>query len=216
MDAENTVTEMVSELRANTELYAKICAKWITPYTSFVTSSMMGKSRHMKEVANQLPCIYICLRQEQRGFGYPLRSPIIADWSLEGAATILDSATILNPAKEFHSCFSTLRWSAFILSMIRKLTMCLRHWVSTAGKPENSSMHGFGNSLQNLQILASLQISGSRCRRRRFRCLGNAQMEIKLTIISKRCTRMMFGRPWSNCEDVSCPSESTTSRYRGS
>ena len=120
MDAEGTVAETVSELRANMELYAKQCAKWIAPYTSFVTSSMMGKSRHMKEVANQLPCVYICLRQEQRGFGYPPRSPIIADWSLKGAATILDSETI--PVTEFHFCFSTFRWSAFILSTIRKLT----------------------------------------------------------------------------------------------
>src|SRR6202048_1691317 len=123
MDAEGTVAETVSELRANMELYAKQCAKWIAPYTSFVTSSMMGKSRHMKEVANHLPCVYICLREEERGYGYPRRSPRIAKWSLKGATTILDPADNFEPAEEFHFYFSTFRWSAFIISTINTLAV---------------------------------------------------------------------------------------------
>jgi hypothetical protein len=119
MDAEDTVAETVSELRRNMANYAKNTGKWVAPCTSFVTSSMMGKSRHMKEVANNLPCVYICLRQDPRGFGYPPSSPIIADWSLKGATDILNSDDI----NEFHYCFSTFRWSAFILSTISKLAM---------------------------------------------------------------------------------------------
>jgi hypothetical protein len=88
MDAERTVAETVSELRKNMGDYAKSCNDWVAPYTSFVTSSMMGKSRHMKEVANHLPCVYICLRGEVRGYGYPRPSPSIVKWSLMGAARV--------------------------------------------------------------------------------------------------------------------------------
>ena len=107
----------VSELRENMKLYASAKGRWVAPYTSLVTSSMMGKSRHMKEVANQLPCVYICLRGEVRGYGYPRPSPSIVEWSLMGAATILEK-----PVPEYYFCFSTLRWSAFIISTIDKLT----------------------------------------------------------------------------------------------
>jgi hypothetical protein len=116
MDAEGTVGETVSELREYMDLYSAAKGHWVAPYTSFVTSSMMGKSRHMKEVANNLPSVYICLRGEVRGYGYPRRSPSIAEWSLTGAATILEK-----PVREYHSCFSTFRWSAFIVSTIYKL-----------------------------------------------------------------------------------------------
>jgi hypothetical protein len=121
MDAEHTVTETVKELRTNMECYAQGSENYIAPYTSFVTSSMMGKSRHMKEVANQLPCVYICLRQDPTGFGYPHRSPSIAVWSSKGAATLLSRA-----GREFYFCFSTFRWSAFILSTILNLATWIR------------------------------------------------------------------------------------------
>jgi hypothetical protein len=44
MDAECTVGETVSELREYMELYAMEKGNWIAPYTSLVTSSMMGKT----------------------------------------------------------------------------------------------------------------------------------------------------------------------------
>ena len=75
MDAEDTVGETVSQLREYMDLYVAHKGLWVAPYTSLVTSSMMGKSRHMKEVANHLPSVYICLRGEDRGYGYPRRSP---------------------------------------------------------------------------------------------------------------------------------------------
>jgi hypothetical protein len=140
MDPEDTVGATVSESRHNMEKYTKTSANWIAPYTSFVTSSMMGKSRHMKEVANQLPCVYICLRQDPTGFGYPHRSPIIADWSLKGAATIL------SPANEYQFCFSTFRWSAFILSTIRELAKWIhdgRFFASLDIDPSKVEEFGF-------------------------------------------------------------------------
>ena len=116
MDAEGTVDETVSELRENMDRYAATPGDWMAPYTSFVTSSMMGKSRHMKEVANRLPSVYICLRREARGYGYPQPSPSLVGWSLMGAATILHK-----PIKENQFYFSTLRWSTFIVSTICEL-----------------------------------------------------------------------------------------------
>ena len=117
MDAEGTVGETVSQLRDYMDRYVANKGHWVAPYTSLVTSSMMGKSRHMKEVANHLPSVYICLRGEVRGYGYPRRSPKV-DYLSKGAATI-----VKKPIREYYFCFSTLRWSAFIISTISNLAM---------------------------------------------------------------------------------------------
>ena len=116
MDAEDTVGETISELLEYMDLYAAEKGRWVAPYTSFVTSSMMGKSRHMKEVANHLPSVYICLRRESQGYGYPHQSPSIVEWLSTGAVAILGKRVI-----DYHHCFSTLKWSAFIISTISKL-----------------------------------------------------------------------------------------------
>src|ERR1700737_730440 len=111
MDAEGMVGETVSELWENIKLYASATGHWVAPYTSLVTSSMMGKSRHMKEVANHLPCVYICLREDSEVRGYPRPSPSMVKWSLMGAVTILGK-----PVEEKKFYFFTYRWSAFIVS----------------------------------------------------------------------------------------------------
>lgn len=121
MDAEESVSNTVTELRKYMALYVAEKSKWVAPYTSIVTSSMMGKSRHMKEVANHLPTVYICLRREGTSYGYPHRSPSIVDWLSAGAATI-----VAQPVFEYFSCFSTYRWSAFILCTIQKLTAWIK------------------------------------------------------------------------------------------
>jgi hypothetical protein len=71
----------------------------------------------MKEVANCLPCLYICLKEEARGHGYPHRSPSIVEWVLTGAATILPASL----SRNIISVFSTFRWSAFTISTVSKL-----------------------------------------------------------------------------------------------
>jgi hypothetical protein len=121
MDPEGMVAKTVSELQRDMDLYVANKDNWIAPYTSLVTSSMMGKSRHMKEVANHLPSVYICLRGEVRGYGYPRPSPIIVDWSSQGVSTILNKRVEAVDDRNFY--LSTLRWSAFILSTIKKLAI---------------------------------------------------------------------------------------------
>lgn len=190
MDAEGTVLETVSELREYMNRYAAAKGEWIAPYTSLVISSMMGKSRHMKEVANCLPSVYICLRGEVRGYGYPRCSPSIVDWSSMGASTILSESSIsVSPPSG-----GQLLLSPQFTNSPGGLTTAdsSPHWASTTGRPKNWSLHGFGNSLLNRQIPASFKISGSKSGRRRIR---SPQMEFPLTLISKRHTRMMFGTP---------------------
>ena len=58
------------------ECYCSEKDTYVAPYTSLITSSMMGKSRLLKQIANHTPLIYICLRHP-RSTGYPKRSPRI-------------------------------------------------------------------------------------------------------------------------------------------
>jgi hypothetical protein len=119
MDAHCTVGATVSELKGNMDKYAARKGNYVGPYTTLVTSSMMGKSRHMKEVANHLPCVYICLGREAREYrSYPRASPSLVEWSLRGAATILGN---FQRVEESDFCFSTLRWFAFIICTIHEL-----------------------------------------------------------------------------------------------
>jgi hypothetical protein len=49
---------------------------------------MMGKSRHLKEVAAKMPTIYLCFRPSRHtGFRYP--SPVIPHWIQKGAISTL-------------------------------------------------------------------------------------------------------------------------------
>ena len=120
LDAEGTVGDTVSELLEYTNLYAQNRGHWVAPYTSLITSSMMGKSRHMKQVANHLPSVYICLRGVVGGYGYPPQSPSIFAWSSLGATNIVERSVA-----EYYFCFSTFRWSAFIISTINQLA----NWI---------------------------------------------------------------------------------------
>ena len=84
MDPHHMLNYYASELE-------KMCGEWfetkgryMAPYTSIVTSSMMGKTRLIKEISSFIPTIYLCLREskersqlvdgEQFVDGYPDRS----------------------------------------------------------------------------------------------------------------------------------------------
>jgi hypothetical protein len=107
MDAEGTVNTTVSKLRENMDRYDRHRGHWVAPYTSLVTSSMMGKSRHMKEVANCLPSIYICLRGTE-AIGYPRRSPGIVEYLSQGIKGIM-GRTANQSFKEVNFYASTLK-----------------------------------------------------------------------------------------------------------
>ena len=85
MDPHDMVSYYAHELQRHWKAWHKNATQYIAPYTSIVTSSMMGKSRLMKEMASFIPTIYICLRetsesgQQVEGArfvdAYPERSP---------------------------------------------------------------------------------------------------------------------------------------------
>jgi len=56
---------------------------YVAPYTSLVTSSMMGKSRLMKELARRVPIVYMCVRGENDS-GFPKATPGILKWFKDG------------------------------------------------------------------------------------------------------------------------------------
>jgi hypothetical protein len=85
MDPHDMVSYYAHELQRLWKAWHENPTQYIAPYTSIVTSSMMGKSRLMKEMASFMPTIYICLREtgesgqqvegERFVDAYPERSP---------------------------------------------------------------------------------------------------------------------------------------------
>jgi hypothetical protein len=69
---------------------------YVAPYTSLVTSSMMGKSRLMKELASRVPIVYMCVRGENVS-GFPKATPGILQWFKAGVCGEL-GVTVMDPA----------------------------------------------------------------------------------------------------------------------
>jgi hypothetical protein len=90
---------------------------YVGPYTSLITSSMMGKSRLLKQIANYTPVVYICLRYP-RSTGYPKRSSRIAKWLLKDLKECLKGKEMLADDSNF---LATLKFSAFFEATLSKL-----------------------------------------------------------------------------------------------
>ena len=99
------------------ESYATQKSNYIAPYTSLITSSMMGKSRLMKQVAAHIPTVYICLRKPSSSYGYPKQTPILAKWFCESALGLADK----HETKDYYFCFPTLKYALFLVFTIRRL-----------------------------------------------------------------------------------------------
>ena len=74
LDSHSLLDGYCDEIRGNMDRYLQQSAHFIAPYTSITQSSMMGKSRMIKEIAFKIPTVYICMRPQNDG--YP-------DWSPE-------------------------------------------------------------------------------------------------------------------------------------
>jgi hypothetical protein len=92
---------------------------YVAPYTSLVTSSMMGKSRLMKEMSLHVPCVYMCLRRGDKSTGYPPRTPDIVQW-FEGGLTMygLRRKDFL---EDTENELPVLKFAAFLLSLMTYL-----------------------------------------------------------------------------------------------
>jgi hypothetical protein len=118
------------------ESYSVSNAAYVAPYTSLVTSSMMGKTRLMKEIASRCPTIYICLRHGKATFQYPNRTPSVADFLLDGVTECLPSDL---PIEEQDNLISTLKFSAFIEATLKELTEWItnKNFAKAVGKADD-------------------------------------------------------------------------------
>ena len=79
IDPYNLVGETIKEIKDNITKYCRNSEVYVAPYTSLITSSMMGKSRLMKEIARSVPSVYMCFRHHGSS-GYPKSTPILSNW----------------------------------------------------------------------------------------------------------------------------------------
>jgi hypothetical protein len=96
---------------------------YVAPYTSLVQSSMMGKSRLMKEISRIIPCVYICLRDASGSSGYPHRSHRVADWINAGLKAHVASERF---ATDTEYQLPALKFATFLLSLLTHLNSLAR------------------------------------------------------------------------------------------
>ena len=99
---------------------------YIAPYTSLVASSMMGKSRLMKELTKKGPLVYVCFR-EISSFGYPPATPGLLDWFEAGSCGSLGNIALDRPDvlsdKDFF--IPVLKHSLFFLHLLHQLDLLI-------------------------------------------------------------------------------------------
>ena len=62
IDPHEDAMRIAHGLTQNMTQYCNAAITYVAPYTSLVNSSMMGKTRLMKELAKYLPIVYMCFR----------------------------------------------------------------------------------------------------------------------------------------------------------
>ena len=92
-------------------------SRYIAPYTSLVTSSMMGKSRLMKEISHYMPTVYICLRSENSS-GYPKNTPHLPNWIQEST---LKQTKRAHPIEDRDFLLPTVKFAVFFSSLMKIL-----------------------------------------------------------------------------------------------
>jgi hypothetical protein len=85
IDPHSYVQHIANQILDNMFKYTINSGIYIAPYTSLVTSSMMGKSRLMKELTKYLPIVSICLREDNSvtgrpSTGFPPANRELRDW----------------------------------------------------------------------------------------------------------------------------------------
>jgi hypothetical protein len=145
IDPHDYVGKIVKRLMKNMDDYDSKSGNYVAPYTSLVTSSMMGKSRLMRELAQHVPLVYICLRQTADEGQFPPATMYLRDWIKEGACVSIGAkVTDLDIASDNHNIIATLRYSLFLLHMIFKLGVLIDE---------------FGLPAKHLEIKAALPTS---------------------------------------------------------
>ena len=82
-DPDGLVDVYTRQLVQNMDTWMEKSTVYNAPYSSVINSSMMGKSRLLKEIAANIPTVYICVREVNDG--YPNASPsVLCDYLLKG------------------------------------------------------------------------------------------------------------------------------------
>ena len=122
IDPHESVMKIAHGLTENMSEYCVEAVKYVAPYTWLVTSSMMGKTRLMKELAKYLPVVYLCFREQQGESGYPPATANLLSWFREGACKTLDAApesSDINADRQY--IIPTLKHSLFLLYLLKEL-----------------------------------------------------------------------------------------------
>jgi hypothetical protein len=117
IDANRFVNQIITNITIDVAYHAKP-GHYNAPSTSVVASSLMGKSRLLKELARQRPSVYIFLRPESSS-GYPNCSDVIADILLEASPKSLPDQEI---DEQNANSFCAAKYSLFLLHMLGGLT----------------------------------------------------------------------------------------------
>ena len=117
MDPYHIALDMATKVTEFMDTYETKHSRYIAPYTSLVTSSMMGKSRLMKEISHYVPTVYICLRGEKSS-GYPKNTPHLPNWIQESTLTKTKHA---HPVEDRDFLLPTVKFAVFFSSLMKTL-----------------------------------------------------------------------------------------------
>jgi hypothetical protein len=122
IDPHESVMKIAQGLTENMSEYCADPLQYVAPYTSLVTSSMMGKTRLMKELAKYLPIVYLCFREQQGESGYPPATANLLSWFREGACSTLEvEPDSLDIVADHQHIIPTLKHSLFLLYLLKEL-----------------------------------------------------------------------------------------------
>ena len=121
IDPHHYVQKIACRITQNMNDYCNGPHEYVAPYTSLVTSSMMGKTRLMKELARYLPVVYMCFRSDGQ-HGYPPPTANLLAWFEQGACGSLGiRPNDLDIVADVHYIIPTLKHSLFFLYLFRNL-----------------------------------------------------------------------------------------------
>ena len=159
LDPHNAVDSYIDEIRNAMDDYLATPKKFIAPYTSILASSMLGKSRLIKQISFKIPTVYICVRNVNDG--YP-------NWSPECVRNyVLGKETYQPSPKELHTneLRAEIHMYAFYHALFLQLIRLFLHrngtpnqrlqdlWYTLAEEPKPDYQHCLKSEAKNDESL---------------------------------------------------------------
>ena len=119
LDPHNLVSHYCRKLSSDMDNWTRHPNEYIAPYTSVINSSMMGKSRLIKQISLNIPTVYICLREVDDG--YPAWSAqVLRDYLLRSSVPDGDAPI---SEQEYTSNISMLAFFSALFEHLLKFGM---------------------------------------------------------------------------------------------